>query len=87
MKAVEVVWYDAFDISTWLSRDEVGINFPPESRGKLCRTRGWLVHQDEYKLVVSQTWCPEVESRDEAIVSGNLVVPMGMVVEVIEQDG
>lgn len=85
MTPVEVVWYDAYDMDGWMSHNDAALNSPPEQRGQLARTRGWLYSRDDFKVVVAMTWAPEVDRRDEASMRGIMVIPMGMVVEVIEQ--
>ena len=85
MKAVEVVWYDAFDVDGWLSTNDMAANCPPEQKGQLARTRGWLCFEDENKVVVAMTWAPEVDRKDEESLRGIMVIPKGMVVEILEQ--
>jgi hypothetical protein len=86
MKAVEVVWHDAFDMSGWMSLNDMVANCPPEQKGQLSRTRGWLHSEDEFKVVLAMTWAPDVDRRDEESMRGIMVIPRGMVVEIIDQE-
>lgn len=86
MKRVEVVWYDAFDVDVgWTSANNVDFNCPPQQRGTLARTRGWLHSRDDNKVVIAMTWAPESEGRDEDSMRGVFVIPAGMVEDVIDQ--
>jgi hypothetical protein len=87
MKRVEVVWYDAYDMSSWMSRVEMARFFPSDHKGKLQRSRGWLYTEDENKVVIAMTWSSEVDRDDEESLAGVLAIPKGWVVEVIDQDG
>jgi hypothetical protein len=85
VKQVEVVWYDVFDIAGWMSPNDMGVNFPPEQRGQLVRTRGWLYSEDENKVIICRDWAQEVDRKDEESIRGAIAIPRGMIVEVIEQ--
>lgn len=86
MKAVTVIWYDVFDISGWLSVNDMAVNFPSDQKGQLVRTRGWLYAQDEYKIVVARDWASDVTRTDEESLRGTIAIPKGMVKEIIEEE-
>lgn len=86
MKAVEIVWYDAFDINAWFSRIELDALIAEKAKSSLCRSRGWLYYKDDDRVVLVMTNQPEVERADEESMAGILVIPRGMVKEIIEQD-
>lgn len=87
MKPVEVTWYDAYDLSAWYSSDELARLAPTGTkRGALVKTRGWLVFEDELKVVVARDWQPEVDEPGEESMAAVMVIPKGMVEEIIIEE-
>lgn len=83
MRAVEVVWEDAWDIQDWFSR--VDLDATLLEKDMTCRTRGWLYSEDEKRLVVVMTTNPTARPDEESM-AGVLVIPRGMIKEIIYQD-
>lgn len=84
MKAVEVVWQDAYDVDSWFSKAELDAWLVEKQRSGVCHSLGWLYLQDDTRLVLVMTHQPDVERADEESVAGALVIPVGMVIEVRE---
>lgn len=86
MKAVEVIWKDAYDINAWFSRVELDAALAEKAKSGICRSRGWLYFEDEERVVLAMTLQPDVERMDEESLAGILVIPRGMVIEIKEEN-
>lgn len=84
MKAVEVVWQDAYDVNSWFSKAELDAWLVEKGKSGICHTLGWLYFQDDARIVLVMTNQPDVERADEESLAGALVIPRGMVMEIKE---
>lgn len=75
-KLCVVEWYDAQGDTRWVSAEEAMEMEPP-----LIRSIGWLLRQDEKKLVI----CNSMD-YDSGDVGGRDVIPMGCVKNIITID-
>lgn len=69
MKRVEVLWYDAFTSDGWEGLDNVVDN---HKGPLLCKTVGWLLHEDEESLLICHTF-------NQQATMGILHIPIGCI--------
>lgn len=80
-KLVEVVWRDAFTVDGWHTFQEV---VEKSKSGDKARTVGWLIHEDEIRIVLASGIGLDLETE----VGSAWVIPKEMIVEsrIIEEE-
>jgi hypothetical protein len=76
-KYVEIEWTDANSGTGWETHDKLAKIIP-------VLTRGWLVYEDVYQVVVAGTWSPDQGENGKEQYNQTIAIPMGMVVNLRE---
>ncbi len=81
MKAVIVIWDDAYTMDEWSTKSEIIDKLKAQPRGEPSLSCGFLFAETEENVVLVQSEQP-TEEVTQATFAGLLVIPRGMVQEI-----